>query len=120
MHFALGLAVGTAVLLPSVLMKLRAREKTSHATGKLIAVSYALAGLAIVPNLLRHSGMPEYFCGGWWMNLFLFNPLLDRLKTGGMLIGEILIVLFFILHYFVILAGIIKAGARQTSTPPWS
>lgn len=112
MHFAVGLAAGTAILLPSVLKNLKAGRKISKESGRLLLVSYALAFAAIVPNLLRHSGVPDSFCSGWWMNLFLLNPLLDKLKPGGMLIGELMIVLFFVLHYAIIIAGIIRTRAR--------
>ena len=115
MHFAVGLAVGTALLIPAVLKKIRDCEKTSAATGKLLAVSYTLAFTAIIPNLLRHSGIPDTFCSGWWMNLFFFNPLLDKLKSGGMLIGEVLILLFFCIHYAIIIAGITRTNTHTAA-----
>ncbi|MDD4872813.1 MAG: hypothetical protein PHR77_19855 [Kiritimatiellae bacterium] len=113
LHFALGLAVGTCALIPSLIKKIRSEEKTSQAVNKLIITSYGLALFAITPNLLRHSGIPDFFCSGWWMNLFLFHPLLDKIKPGGALMGELLIVLFFVMHYSIILACLLKARSRS-------
>lgn len=112
LHFAIGLAAGTAILLPGVLKRIVSGSKTSQSAGHLLAVSYALALFAIIPNILRHGGLPEFFCSGWWMNLFLFNPLLDKLKAGGMLIGEIMIVILFTTHYSLILLAIARNQHR--------
>ena len=114
LHFAVGLAAGTAFLLPSVLAKLRTGEKAASATGRMIASSYALGLFSVVPNILRHCGIPAAFCDGWWMNLFLFNPLIDRVKHGGLLVGEISILLMFAVHYVIILDGIMAATRRNS------
>ena len=113
MHFAVGLAAGTCILLPQVLAKIKAGEKTCKAIEKLLTCAYILAGFSVIPNILRHSGFPDSFCSGWWMNIFLLNPLLDKLKPGGMLIGEILIVLFFVLHYSIIIAALLRNRSRS-------
>jgi len=117
MHFAIGLVSGTAILLPSVLRGMTTGKKTSKDTGRMLAVSYALAFVAIIPNLLRHAGIPDSFCSGWWMNLFLFNPMLDKLKPGGLLIGELMILVLFVTHYSIIITGIIKVSRLKHNQP---
>ena len=117
-HFAAGLAVGTCIFLPTIIRKIRSGEKTAAAVGQMLATSYALAAFSITPNLLRHAGLPEFFCSGWWMNLFLLNPVLDKIKPGGMLVGEILIVLFFIAHYLILLAALAMANNKHGEPLP--
>lgn len=113
MHFTLGLAAGTCIFLPMVLRKLRAGEKCAPEIGRMIASSYAMAVFAIIPNLLRHAGLPVSFCNGWWMNLFFLNPLMDRIKPGGMLIGEIMVVVLFFVHYSITVFALARTRSRQ-------
>ena len=113
MHFVIGLAAGTAVLLPSVVKAARADGKGAAAFAKWIGVSWALALFAIVPNLLRSLGVPDAICSGWWMNVFLFHPVADRLKPGGMLIGELGIALLLTFQYVLLLAALRRALGRR-------
>jgi len=112
MHFTFGLVVGTCIFLPAVIRKLRSGTKCTPEIGRMIAVSYAMAIFAIIPNLLRHSGFPQGFCNGWWMNLFFLNPLIDSIKSGGMLIGEIMVVMLFIVQYSVTVLALIQLRRR--------
>jgi len=108
LHFALGLAIGTSILLPGLVKTITSGRITAPSVRRLLSTSYALGAFAIIPNILRHWGLPEFFCSGWWMNLFLFHPMLDKLKPGGALLGEILIVALFLLHYSLIIAAIYR------------
>ena len=113
MHFAIGLAVGTAALLPSVVKAARRGDKLAPPFARWIGIALALAMFAVVPNLLRSSGVPDAICSGWWMNVFLFHPLADRLKQGGMLIGELGIALILTFQYVLLLAALRRAlGSR--------
>ena len=109
MHFAIGLAVGTAAFLPSLVKAARRNGKRAPAFARWIGISWALALFAVVPNLLRGFGVPDAICSGWWMNVFLFHPLADRLKSGGMLIGELGIALLLTLQYVLLLAALYTA-----------
>jgi len=116
MHFVIGLAAGTAVLLPSVVKAARRNDRLAPAFAKWIAISWALGLLAIVPSLLRGLGVPAAVCSGWWMNLFLFHPLADRLKPGGMLVGELGVALLLTLQYVLLLLALQRARASIPST----
>lgn len=114
LHFTLGMALGTSMLVRSVLPGFTSARESAALFGKWLIVSYALGFLAIVPNLLRSIGVPEIICGGWWMNIFLFHPLVDKVKTGGMLIGEVGIISCFVLQYALLLAALrVRLHKRQ-------
>jgi hypothetical protein len=116
MHFAIGLAAGTAVYLPSVVKALRVNDKLAPAFGKWIGTSWALALFAAVPNLLRGLGLPDSFCSGWWMNVFFFHALIDRFKPGGALIGELGIAACMTLQYGLLLVALYRT--RHRPCPP--
>ena len=111
LHLSIGLAVGTAVALPSVIRAWRRAGKMAPALARLLAVSWGLAVLSIVPSLFRNVGLPETFCSGWWMNLFLFHPLLDQLKRGGMLVGELAAAACLTFQYVLLLLALRRARA---------
>ena len=117
LHFALGMIAGTAMSFPPLLRARLAGAKLSrHFTGWFL-LAYGLGIYAIVPSLLRRAGVPDAVCDGWWMNLFLFHPLLDRLKDGGILLGEILVASGFILQYSLLLAAISRCHRKAHPDP---
>ena len=73
------------------------------------AASYGLGAYAAVPNLLRKLGCPEALCSHWLMNVFLLHPLLNRLRPGGMLIGELVIIAILTAQYGGMLLAILRA-----------
>ena len=113
MHFAIGLAVGTVALLPSLAKTARRGEKLAPAFARWIGLSWALGVLAIVPNVLRALGLPEAFCAGWWMNIFFLHPLADRLKSGGMLVGELAVAACLSLQYLLLLTALHRVVIRE-------
>lgn len=115
MHFTIGLAVGTAAFLPSVVKAWRHQDTVAPAFARWIGLSWALALFAIAPSLLRHLGFPVGFCSGWWMNIFLFHPLADRLKHGGMLVGELGIATCLTLQYVLLLVALRRALTRRAA-----
>ena len=119
MHFTIGLAVGTAAFLPSVARALRRRDAVAPALARWIGASWALALFAIVPSLLRHLGVPDRVCSGWWMNVFLFHSFANRWKAGGMLIGELGVAACMTLQYVVLLVALrrVSMREREPSTP---
>lgn len=116
-HFSVGLAIGTAGFLPGVIKALKSGTKVSPAVARWLILSYGLAAAAVVPNLLRRLGLPEPVVSGWWMNLFVFHPLIDRLKQGGMLFGEVIIAACFTLQYALILVMLGKTLRRKRILP---
>lgn len=114
-HFSLGMAFGTSMLLRPVFQRLIAGRKLAVCFGKWLIASYGLGVLAIAPGLLGSIGVPETVCRGWWMNIFLFHPLIDKVKTGGMLIGELGIISCFLLQYLLLLAALRKRLRRENA-----
>ncbi len=119
LHFAIGLAVGSAVAAPSVLRALAGRPQTASLLPltRMVLLAWTLGLWAVVPNILRALGMPESFCGGWWMNVFLLHPTLDRLVAGGTLIGGILLAAVLAGQYGLIVLAIALARHRAVSAP---
>jgi hypothetical protein len=115
MHFSVGLFAGTCAFLPVTIRRIRAGSRMASAVGILIAGAYLTALFAVIPNLARRAGVPEFICSGWWMNLFLLHPLMDHAKKGGMLVGEVLTVICFLVQYAIVLAAIARLR-RPAST----
>ena len=97
MHFGLGLAAGAAASLP--LLREALKNETALNSGQWLIASYAVGTAAVVPSFLSLLGVPESITSAWYMNIFLFHPLIDQLKSGGYLIGETLIVSCFLFQY---------------------
>jgi hypothetical protein len=109
-HIAMGMAAGTAILLPSVYRGLKNGEDTANPIRNWLIAAYGLGAWAVLPGMLKRLGVSE----GWWMNLFLLHPLINRMKGGGVLVGEILVVFFFVLQYVTILVAIRRRMKRES------
>lgn len=112
-HFAIGMIAGTAVALPRLVRRQRAGEPVAAEFARWFLYSYGLGALAIVPSVLRKMGVPDGVCDGWWMNVFLLYPLIGRLKSGGTLVGELLMGSVFGLQYGLMLLYIRSHRKRQ-------
>lgn len=110
LHFGVGLAVGTAAMLPALARAARRRQRLSPGLGRMIIVSYGLALWAIVPNLLRSVGVPPELCSEWPMNLFLLNPLINSWHPGGQLVGEVMLIGCFVLQYGMAVAAVARSS----------
>ena len=110
LHFSLGMAIGSATLLPAVAKAWRAGRPVAGAVGRWLAGAYALGVYAVVPSLLGWVGLPPALCSGWWMNVFLLHPLINRFARGGMIAAGAAIIVCFALPYAVLLLGIRRAG----------
>lgn len=114
LHFALGILLGAGILLPRVMRALSQQRGVSAATGAWLAAAYALGVYAIVPHLLARAGVPDAFCRGWWMNIFLLHPLIGRLRPdGGALSGQTLLVLVLAVQYTTLLIALAQLKARS-------
>ena len=128
LHFGIGVGLGTMAFAPSAIRAIfrmcrgssaRSPEGLAALTGKMLLLSYGLGIVAVIPNLLRSAGCPEALCSNIVMNVFVLHPFIDSLKTGGRLLGELLVVSLFLLHYSTILIAILrlpKAEAHQSTT----
>ena len=106
LHFTAGLVVGMALVTPPLRQAWEQKRQIASTTLRWLLTSWALGLWAIIPSLLRYSGIPEGFCSGWWMNLFLFHPLINHFGPHATIIGAAAFVACFMLQYTVILAGI--------------
>lgn len=112
-HFALGMLTGMILFIHPVIRDKIAGRKLAPAFKTWLIMSYGIAVFAIIPNILRRIGVPDTICNGWWMNIFLLHPLINRLKHGGMLIGRIGIIACFTIQYILLLTAIQLQSHRQ-------
>lgn len=108
-HFSLGVVVTSTFFAPGILHALRRQQKLAPLLLRWLLASYAAGLWAVLPAILRHAGLPESVCGGWWMNLFLFHPLLSQLHLGGVIIGGACLAAVFALQYGTVLLALWSA-----------
>lgn len=101
MHFGLGAVAGAVAGLP--LLRGALRKDTAKHAAIWILTSYGVGALAVIPSLLSFLGVPEGATSYWTMNVFVLHPLIDQLKSGGKLIGEVLIVSCFFFQYVIMM-----------------
>ncbi len=108
-HFAVGMALGLALGLPTVVLAWRRRPRLGMLIARLVVLTYAFGLFAVVPGILRYLGVPSRICDGWWMNLFVFHPLVDQTKSGGLLSGVGAVCGLSAFLYGLILLSIVRA-----------
>ena len=119
LHFSLGMLIGSAVSLPPLFRAWFAGRKLARSFAVWILLSAALGILALAPGLLRRIGVPDAACDGWWMNLFVFYPALNKLLHGGTIYGVAAILACFTLQYALLLAALARrAGESRTPLTP--
>jgi hypothetical protein len=117
LHFALGMTVGMAVTTPALRRAWAKGQGIAPAVTRWLAASWALGVFAIVPSLLRHAGLPETFCRGWWMNVFMLHPWLTRHLHQSAILGSVAFVGLFVLQYLCILAAILRVRSPLCKLP---
>lgn len=115
LHFGVGLTCATLALLPRLTRTLFSHQPCANTVGRWILASYGLGLFAAFPNLLSAIGLPHSVIHGWWMNLFLLHPLIDRFHPGGQLLGQLMVAAAFCLHYALILIGLHRASQGRSS-----
>lgn len=116
LHFSLGLLLGAFISFKGVLRSWSLRQPLAKPIGWWILCTYCGGFFAIIPSVCRLAHLPEAFCRGWWMNLFVLHPLVDQLMAGrGLLVGELLIVGIFGMQYMVIILTIIAVKRKKRS-----
>ncbi len=108
LHFAAGMAVGMAVQGPLLRRTWNRGRELAPAILRWLCLSWLLGTWGIIPSLLHYAGLPDAFCNGWWMNLFLFHPLINRWGPHATIIGAVALVGSFVFQYALILAAILK------------
>ena len=115
LHYSVGCIAGTMFMLPPVLLSMTAGKGLARTTGKWLLTAHACGVFAVVPGILRRLGLPDQFCDGWWMNLFFLHPLVNQLKHGGMLVGEMMLFLCIALQYILLLEAVLIARKKGSS-----
>jgi len=112
LHFAVGLALGMALESPRLRRAWQSVKPLAPTVLRWMGTSWGLALWAIIPSLLRYSGIPEGFCRGWLMNVFLLHPLINRWGPHATIIGAVALVSCIAFQYGTILACILRARAH--------
>ena len=118
LHFSLGAAAATAVVLPRLAARARAGAPLSGEFLRLWTLSGALGLLAVAPPLLRRAGLPEAFCEGWWMNACLLHPLISRFVRGGETAAPLALGAVLGFQYALVLAAIVRRRRQRRGTAP--
>lgn len=105
-HFTAGLAVGMLLQAPPLRQAWERSREVAPAVLRWMAWSWGCGLWATLPSLIRFAGVPESFCSGWWMNLFLLHPLINRWGPHATIIGGVVFVCGFAFQYAVLLAAI--------------
>ncbi len=115
LHFAAGMTVGMLLLAPRLKRAWHERRQLYCAVKWWLLAAWGLGLTAIVPSLLRYAGLPESFCAGWWMNLFLLHPLINLLLPQNLILASLLFSGLIALQYLVILAAILRLPSRDST-----
>jgi hypothetical protein len=113
-HFSVGMAVAAAAAMPTLLRGWQRDEPLAERLRRWFAWSLAAGTFAVFPAILRRLGVPAAVCEAGWANLFLFHPLINRLKPGGETMGPLLLGAGLAFHYAVLLAAVLRARRRAT------
>jgi len=116
LHFAAGMTTGMVLLAPRLRQAWQTRTQVYAAVKWWILAAWGLGFTAIIPSLLRYAGLPESFVSGWWMNLFLFHPLLNRFLPQNLILASFLFGSLIALQYGVILAGLSLFTTKKQRT----
>lgn len=108
LHFAAGLAIGMAIQSPVVREAWNRGRGLAPAVMRGLVVSWGLGLWAVVPSLMNYLGVPHAICTGWWMNLFLFHPLINRWGPHATILGAAALTAGFIAQYAMILAALLR------------
>lgn len=112
LHFSIGMALGTVLALPQLARAWKTGKKLATLFGRLFIYSYGLGLYATIPSILRHIETTESLTKEWWMNIFLFYPLIEKIDGPSIVLGELLIALLFGLHYIMLLLAIKHCSNR--------
>ncbi len=108
-HFALGMMLAAILAAPRLIGAWRRNKPMNTHLALWTVLSLALGVFAVFPSILHRLGAPESVLHATWANLFLLFPWINRTVSGGMIIGEFMIVANFAAQYIVILLAIFRA-----------
>lgn len=102
------MAAGTVALLPGFVARWKRGAKLAGFMAKWIMTAYLLGFIAVIPGILGNIGLPDSFTRGWWMNGFVLHPIINRLVSGGLLLGEVIVAICSGMLYILTLAAIVR------------
>jgi hypothetical protein len=106
LHFSAGLITGSLLAAPVVRSAWRTNRPLCLPILGLMLSAWIVGIWALVPSFCRHMGLPERFVGGWWMNIFLFHPIIAGFMRRSMFAGSVMMAAVLAYHYLLILLAI--------------
>lgn len=115
-HFSIGMIAGSIATFPTIITAWRNSTPLAKKIRRWLLISYATGIYAIIPSLLGWIGVPASICQGWWMNIFLLHPLINKIgETGRLFPAIIAVFLCFVVPYLIILVALFQAKKKHTS-----
>ncbi len=108
LHFAAGMTAGMVLMAPRLKRAWQTRTHLYAAVKWWVLAAWGLGFISIIPSLLRYAGLPESFCTGWWMNIFLLHPLMNWLLPQNLILASFIFEGLIALQYFIILASLFR------------
>ena len=115
LHFSFGMLVGSAYMLPHLWRKWKQDSPLAKTIGAWIIISSALGLYATLPSILRRILGSGEWITSWWVNVFLFYPLIERLDLPSIALGELCTALIFVAQYAIILLAIFRCIKKVNS-----
>ncbi len=115
LHFAIGMALGSAWALPELRRKWCRALLVAGAIGRWLLLSYGLGFYATLPSILRRLSCNAEWATGAWTNLFLLYPLIEKLDLPSIALGELCIAACFAAQYGLILLAIRRSRHLSSS-----
>lgn len=106
LHFAAGMTAGMVLLAPRLKQAWQTRSHLYAAVKWWILAAWGLGFTAIIPSLLKYAGLPESFCSGWWMNVFLLHPLINHFLPQNLILASFIFGSLIAFQYLIIVAAI--------------
>ncbi len=111
-HMAAGLGLGAALTIAPVVRAWTSDARRARPIGRMLVAATLCGFLAVIPNVLRWLGLTEGLLQGALANAFVLHPAINRVQSQGMLIGHMLMALFFIGSYLLLLVAIVSTRRR--------
>lgn len=116
-HVALGVGLGTALLMPRIALAWLRREPLARSVGLMLLVAYGLGFWAIVPNLFGITGVTGALHTHALSDVFVLHRSIDlRSEDGGLMMGELALGALLVVHYLVIVAAVLRVSTTRPSS----
>lgn len=112
LHFSFGMFVGSLIMLPRLWRRWIKNKPISITIGYWIIISVILGTYATIPGIIRRLFDCGDWAAYWWVNIFLFYPLIDKLNLPSIALGELCAASIFAAQYALILFAIYKYSRK--------